>query len=38
MEKEIEALENRTHIHLTGKGKGLNNTEAEMGPAILPLE
>ncbi len=39
IEEEIEklwkALESHTHIYLTGRGEGHNNTEAQTSPAII---
>jgi len=39
LEEEIEklwkALETHTHIYLTGRGEGHNNTEAQTSPAII---
>jgi hypothetical protein len=34
LQKEIEGFENHTHIYLTGKGQGHNNTQAETGPPV----
>ena len=33
---ELGLIEGHTHIYLTGKGKGHNNTSAETSPALLP--
>jgi hypothetical protein len=39
LKKEVEKLrrdlENHTHIYLTGRGEGHNNTEAQTSPAII---
>ena len=32
----IELIEGHSHIYLTGRGKGHNNTDAETSPALLP--
>jgi outer membrane murein-binding lipoprotein Lpp len=38
LEHEVEALENHTHVYLTGKGQGHNNTRARTSePSIVPL-
>ena len=36
--ERIEDLEDHTHTYRTGRGVGHNNTEAETGPALPPLE
>jgi hypothetical protein len=36
--EELESIREHTHLFLTGKGRGHNNTEAETGAAIYPDE
>ena len=38
LKAEIEALKEHTHTYLTGRGQGHNNTEAETGDPLLPVE
>jgi hypothetical protein len=34
LEAIVDAFKNHTHVCLTGKGEGHNDTQAETGPAI----